>query len=60
MVFLGYIPCSGIAESYDSLIPSFLRKLHAVLHSGCINLHPHQYSAREFSFLHNLSGIYSL
>ena len=42
MVFSGYMPSSGIAESKGSFILSFKRNLHVLLHSGFINLHSHQ------------------
>ena len=49
MVFSGYIPRSGIVESYGNFIPSFLRNLHTVLRSGCVSLHPHQCKRVSFS-----------
>ena len=42
LVFSGYMPRTGIAGSYGGFIPNFLRNLHIIFHSGCINLHPHQ------------------
>ena len=46
MVFSGNMPNSGIVGSYNIFMPSFLRNLQTVHHSGCINLHSYQQGKR--------------
>ena len=56
MVFSEYMPSSGIAVSYGSLIPSFLRNLCPPLFSiVAVSIYIPTNSARRFPFLHNLS-----
>ena len=46
LVSFGCVPSSGIAVSYGSYNPSFLRRLQTVLHSDCTSLHSHQQCKR--------------
>ena len=46
LVSLGYMPSSEIAGSYGGFSSSFLQNLHAIFHSGCINLHSHKQCKR--------------
>ena len=41
-----YMLSSGITGSYGGFIPSFLRNIHTILYSRCINLHSHQQCKR--------------
>ena len=42
LLLSGYMLRHGSAGSYGGFIPSFIRNLHTIFHSGWINLHSHQ------------------
>ena len=47
----GYLPGSRMAVSHSGFIPSFLRTLHTVFHSGCIILHSQQQCTPSPAFI---------
>ena len=61
MVSSGYMPSSGIAELYDSFIPSFFFKGISILFSiVVVSIFIPINSTRRFLFLHTLSSIYCM
>ena len=55
-----YMPRSGIAGSYGGFIPSFLRNLYPIFHSGYISLHSYQQCKSTPFFPHPLQHLLSV
>ena len=47
LVSSGYMLRSGIAESYGGFVPTFLRDLHTIFHSGSVSLHSYLHSYQQ-------------
>ena len=57
LVSSGCMPRNGIARLYGDFIPSSLRNLHTIYHSGWINLHSHQQCKSVFFSLYPLQHL---
>ena len=57
IVSCSYMARSGISRSHGNSIFSFLRKLHTVLHTECINIQSHQLCRRVPFSLHTFQHL---